>query len=176
MKTRNAIVGGIAVAMIVAAPATANRPQEAKSTDKATVTHECDGGEVALTGDLVLWPPNHKYSDYDIVATADNEDDNVELATQATHDEFDENGDEINGAGNTTDDASPAMAMDMGTGSAMTEHDLRSERSGRGDGRTYTINYEAQFGDGEPCMGEFTIEVPHDMRSDNAPPKKDQTS
>ncbi len=69
----------------------------------------------------------------------------------------------MNGSGNTGDDVYPFADTDAGTGSAQTEHSVRSERSGRGDGRTYTITYEAQFGGGQPCIGTFTIEVPHDM-------------
>lgn len=173
MKTRTIMISAVAIGMMVAAPATANRPQDAKDTKAETVTHQCDGGTVALTGDMVLWPPNHKYSSFGVLALADNPDDNVTLATEALHEEYTEDGQEYNGAGNTTDDASPAAASDMGTGSAETAHDLRSERSGRGDGRTYTITYEAQFGDGQPCIGSFPVEVPHDMRSDNAPAKED---
>ncbi|MPY85111.1 MAG: hypothetical protein GEV00_17720 [Actinophytocola sp.] len=48
---------------------------------------------------------------------------------------------------------------------------LRSERSGKGEGRTYTINWAAEFDNGsksctsmEAGQAPFTIVVPHDMR------------
>jgi hypothetical protein len=51
---------------------------------------------------------------------------------------------------------------------------LRAERSGKGEGRTYVLNWVAQFGD-KSCSSStaddsdtnndpFVITVPHDMR------------
>jgi hypothetical protein len=92
---------------------------------------------------------------------------------------------EMNGAGNTdpaTDvSPNPGEAMDTmgapdedadGNGIAKVRQEARSERSGQGDGRTYTISVLATFG-GEPCEIDeaqqevavtYTILVPHDMR------------
>jgi hypothetical protein len=142
-------------------------------------------GEVVYEGPLKMWPPNHKYQPVSIVATAYDSDDSVHLMTAGTHDEFLEDGTEMNGAGNTDNDVDPWMAEDgFNPQSASTTHQLRSERSGQGDGRTYTLDWQATFrdddGDGEtvicgsedlgagPLTGEpdvaFTVEVPHDMR------------
>ncbi len=56
-----------------------------------------------------------------------------------------------------------------GTGSAVAGVQLRAERSGKGDGRTYTLQWTATFGE-RSCTSEdgshdaFVITVPHDMR------------
>ena len=73
------------------------------------------------------------------------------------------------------DDARPFADSGMSADGSdvTTSHDLRSERSGRGDGRTYTITAIATF-DGDECSTMFEVEVPHDMRSSNAPAKKDK--
>jgi hypothetical protein len=47
----------------------------------------------------------------------------------------------------------------------------RAERSGKGDGRTYTFNWTAKFNDGSTCSSDgsdenhepFVISVPHDQ-------------
>lgn len=193
IRTSGLLAAAIATSL-VAAPAAAQRekgqsPQDAKSQEKSTVTVECPDAEgnddlIVFEGDLVMWPPNHKYQDLGVTAVADDADEEVTLTTTVTHDEYvesftptspeDEEPEEEVGAGNTRDDARPFFAMDMGTGEASTSHDVRSERSGRGDGRTYTIGVTATF-DGEECSTAFEVVVPHDMRSDKAPAAKDRT-
>ena len=58
-----------------------------------------------------------------------------------------------------------------GTGSTTSALQLRAERSGKGEGRTYTINWTATFDNGSKSCSStdegqtpFTITVPHDMR------------
>ncbi len=149
----------LAGVLVIAAPGTA-APNKGQDT---TAEQDCDGGKIVYTGPASMWPPNHKYRALTVEAIADDPEDEVTLATEGTHDEYVE-GVEENGAGNTADDVNPATDADSGTGSATTAHEVRSERSGRGDGRTYTITAQATFGMGnDPCMAEFTIEVPHDM-------------
>lgn len=128
-----------------------------------SVEHECgDDGTVTLHGPPKLWPPNHKYVDYRVQYT-DPDDDSETLVTEGTHDEF-ADGEEMNGAGNTDNDVDPATDSDTGD-DPETSHALRAERSGRGDGRVYTIMYEvSDGGDSSICTGTFTVEVPHDMR------------
>jgi hypothetical protein len=188
------LLAAAVVTSLVAAPAAAQRekgesPQEVKSQEKSTVVVECPDPEgnidqIVFEGDLKLWPPNHKYQDLSVTAVADDPDENVMLTTTVTHDEYveefmptspdDEEPEEEVGAGNTRDDARPFFAMDMGDGEAGTTHEVRAERSGRGDGRTYTVTADASF-DGNECSTEFLVEVPHDMRSHKAPAAKDRT-
>lgn len=157
------------------------------SPDPVTVVcNDGDGnrvGQITYDGPQKMWPPNHKYQPTSITATADDADDMVTLDTEGTHDEFAEDGTEMTGAGNTDDDVNPAAAMDgPNAGSASNAHDIRSERSGAGDGRTYSIEWQATFtDDGDQGYGEvvcasagfdgnedaFQIGVPHDMRCDH---------
>lgn len=191
MRLRTTTAMSLVAAMAIAVPATAQRdegqsPQDIKSQEKETITVACDSGdELIFNGDLQMWPPNHKYQDLDVTAyDADGDGDEITLTTTVTHDEYvtewipasedDEEPEEEVGAGNTQNDASPFFAMDSGTESVTNEHDVRSERSGRGDGRTYTVSATATF-DGEECSAEWEVEVPHDMRSHNAPAKEDKT-
>lgn len=181
----------LAVSVAVAGPAFNNK----YSPDEVTVQCLDESGNVVgavvYMGPLKMWPPNHKYQDISIVATAVDPDDEVTLSTEGTHDEFAEDGTEMPGAGNTENDVDPAAdAAGPSAGTASTEHALRSERSGQGDGRTYTLDWQARFtdsdGDGadngepygevvcgsadldttgfEPNADAFLVEVPHDMR------------
>lgn len=126
-----------------------------------TQTAPCgEGREIRFTAPEELWPPNHKYRDVAIIADG-NDDDMVTVEVMGMHDEV-VDGEELNGSGNTGDDVSPAAATDMGTGSAETAHQIRGERSGRGDGRTYTFDVLATF-DEEDCPAQFTAFVPHDQ-------------
>lgn len=165
MRSRTAaFAAALALGLLFAGTSIASPPQghpQGMHGADQTVVEDCDGGTVTYDGPEWMWPPNHKYRDLTVTAEADNDQQQVALATEGSHDEVG-----MNGAGNTSDDVDPPGDMDQGTGSAQTEHSIRSERSGQGDGRTYTIMYEAEFG-GEPCVGEFTIEVPHDMRDRN---------
>lgn len=190
----------VIAAMAVALPATAQReegesPQDVKDQSPSTVERECGDNSLVFTGDQKLWPPNHKYQDY-LVAVTDNEGDGLMVTTRITHDEFivdflpedeeDQPGDEEQGAGNTQQDADPFFQMDTTTGGTI-EHParLRSERSGRGDGREYAFVITVEDGD-DSCEydgragqddydPDFEIEVPHDMRSHRAPAKEDKT-
>ena len=164
------------------------------SVDEVTVACTDDNGNVVGTvtynGPLKMWPPNHKMQDITITATAVDSDDMVDLSTAGTHDEYTEDGEEMVGAGNTDTDVDPPADSGAGTGSATTGHALRSERSGKGDGRVYTLDWQAKFTDSdmdgannnqpygevvcgsadldasgfEPNADAFLVEVPHDMR------------
>ena len=194
MRINRSIILSTVVALAVAAPAAAQRdegesPQDVKDQSKTEVPVSCnDEGEdnvIVFDGDLQMWPPNHKYQDLSVTAEdRDGDGDEITLTTTVTHDEYVEDflpeneesepGEEEVGAGNTQNDASPFFAADSGSSSVTTTHDVRSERSGRGDGRTYTINADATF-DGDSCEATFEVEVPHDMRSYKAPAKDDKT-
>ena len=132
---------------------------------RGTQTHDCgDGDTIVYDGPLVAWPPNHKYRDVSITAT-DASGDMVMLMTSGRHDEMVSDTEEMNGAGHTdpATDVKPPTAMAFGSGSATTHHQFRAERSGRGDGRTYTFTADATFDNGSKmCHAEFTSTVPHD--------------
>jgi hypothetical protein len=125
----------------------------------------CTGGTISFSGADTLWPPNHKFHDYSVTATPTFAGDMVDLMSTISNDEVID-GTELNGSGNTAVDATnnPGHAMGMGTQTVL--QSIRSERSGRGDGRTYTFTVEAKFGAALiPCDATFTVNVPHDHRS-----------
>ena len=133
-----------------------------------TDARDCgDGDSITFAGAKTLWPPNHKMQTVTITAT-EGEDvdpmDEVTLTTTATDDEVG-----LNGAGNPTlldESATPASGSNTGTGTTSVEWQLRAERSGRGDGREYTITASATFDNGTKMCGPetFTVTVPHDQR------------
>ena len=159
---RKTLVGLAAAALLVLVPsAFADSPS-------GTQTYDCGmGNTISFTGSPTLWPPNHKYRTYTIVAKSSSSMDMVTLDSTVTNDEV-VDGEELNGSGNTTDDVKPNPASDHGSdpdGQASVTQQVRGERSGRGDGRTYTFDEMATFGMGTmPCSTSFTVTVPHDQR------------
>ncbi|UCG53503.1 MAG: T9SS type A sorting domain-containing protein [Candidatus Latescibacterota bacterium] len=105
-----------------------------------------------------LWPPNHKMVDIYACVTATDEgcctDPPTWVLTSVTSNEPD-NG---QGDGNTVDDIQDA---DIGTPD--THIRLRSERSGQGDGRIYTIVYTATDCVGNQTDATVEVRVPHDQ-------------
>lgn len=182
------LAGAAALGLFVAAPAAGGAdgdhdPREARSTEQ-TREDVCSQNDldVDFLGDDTLWPPNHKYSPLTIEATNDGTTD-ITLTTSITHDEYldgytpsdgDEEQPEEPGSGNTMNDARPFMTMDSESSPNTNTHEVRAERSGRGDGRTYTIDVMADDGDSS-CEGTVEVEVPHDM-GDGAENKPDHTS
>jgi hypothetical protein len=132
------------------------------------------GDFLKYDGPKDIWPPNHKYRNLTISAT-DADGGEVMLTVTGSSDET-VDGEELNGAGNTDADyIGPDMtpvAVASGTGTASTPYQVRGERSGRGDGRTYSFLTLAEFEDGS-CTHTFTATVPHDQRNHtNSGPKK----
>jgi len=111
---------------------------------------------VTLNRDL-LWPPNHKM--IDIVATVDVRDTCDASArfvlTSITSDERD-NG---RGDGNTVGDIQGASF-----GTADVAFQLRAERAGRGDGRTYAITYTALDAAGNTATDVVYVTVPRNRK------------
>jgi len=98
-----------------------------------------------------LWPPNHKMQSVTIEGVTDADGDEVTVTiTGIFQDE------PTNGLGDG--DKSPDGAG-VGTGTA----EVRSERSGTGDGRVYHIMFSADDGAGGSCTGEVLVTVPHDQ-------------
>ncbi len=93
-----------------------------------------------------LWPPNHKYRT--VAATPTASSDVVDLSlVSVTSDEPD------NGLGDG-DTANDIVIVDDLTVK------LRAERSGRGDGRTYTLTWEATNSCGATVTASATVDVP----------------
>ena len=104
-----------------------------------------------------LWPPNHKMASVGILGVFDPDDDPLIVAATAIgQDEpVDATGD-----GATCPDA-------LGVG--LDAVSVRSERSGRGDGRFYHVAFEAVDRCNAICTGEVTVVVRHDRSPKKTP-------
>ena len=104
--------------------------------------------EVSVTPDT-LWPPDHRYVEVQAtVMVSDNFDPNPALAlVSVTSNEPDDGEDD----GNTVDDI---VILDDFT------FNLRAERSGVGNGRVYTITYQAVDACGNVTEKSATVSVP----------------
>jgi PKD repeat protein len=105
----------------------------------------CSG---ALADQTSLWPPNHKMRSIAVTHVSDEDGDPV--AIQATAIWSDEPAD-APGSGNKSPDA------------VLEPIQVRSERSGEGNGRVYIIEFTASDGHGAACAGTARVCVPHDQ-------------
>lgn len=102
----------------------------------------------ATASPAVLWPPNHKLANINVVGVTDPDGDPVTItATSVTQDES-TNG---TGDGDTCPDA------------ILSPLQVRAERAGSGDGRVYRIDFTADDGNGGTCSGTVNVSVPHDQ-------------
>ncbi|MFB3851878.1 MAG: CARDB domain-containing protein [Acidobacteriota bacterium] len=99
-----------------------------------------------------LWPPNHKLENISIQGVSDLENDPFTITvTSITQDE------PTNGLGDG--DTSPD-----GFGVGSDKPQVRAERSGKGNGRVYQINFKAVDSKGAECNGSVKVGVPHDKK------------
>ena len=156
-------IGG-AGAMAFAVPGMAGNEFKNKY-DETSASQDCDGDTVTYNGPLKMWPPNHKMQKVSITATDDDGTGATSISVTPTVTDV-AGGD---GGPNHDPDYTPEEPTGAGDGSATADFQLRSERSGKGEGRTYTLDWVATFDD-HTCssMDEgnspFTVTVPHDMR------------
>ena len=99
-------------------------------------------GAIANPG--TIWPPNKKMVDIAIDGIVDADGDAVTITIDSI----------------TNDETFEADASGVGTSTAS----VRADRNGNGDGRTYTIAFTADDGEGGLTSGAVTVEVPHDQR------------
>jgi hypothetical protein len=100
-----------------------------------------------------LWPPNHKYMTVGVTPEASDDSGEAPAVTfvSVVSDEPDDA--RGGGDGHTTNDI-----LQVGEFSFL----LRAERSGSGDGRTYTLTYRATDASGNETTATCTVQVPHD--------------
>lgn len=109
---------------------------------------------VSVNSDI-LWPPNHKLQTVEvtIAVISDACDPNPVIALVSVTSNESDNG---TGDGNTINDI---QGDNVGTDDR--EVELRAERSGRGDGRIYTLTYEATDMAGNVSLPAAEVKVPH---------------
>jgi len=110
---------------------------------------ECGDAEASVSS---VWPPNHKMKDVTILGVVDADGDLVTITIDGIIQ--DEPVNDI-ADGDTSPDAD-------GVGTDIAQ--IRSERSGTGDGRVYEISFIADDGNGGTCMGSVEVGVPHDKK------------
>jgi fibronectin-binding autotransporter adhesin len=128
--------------------------------------NDTQGPTITTGGPLTMWPPNHKYKTFnvtDLVASVtDNCDSSIGVGSvtisMVTSDEANNSG----GDGNTTNDIVIAANCKS--------VQLRSERSGNGNGRVYTITLKVTDGSGNVSTTTAKVTVP---KSQNGSPAID---
>jgi hypothetical protein len=105
----------------------------------------------------ILWPPNHDMVDIVINANAEDNSGVVTLFASVVSNEPEEG----LGDGDMTPDMS-APVIDQAAGTISLQ--LRRERSGSGDGRTYTVSILAADDSNNVSSATLNIIVPHDKK------------
>jgi len=122
----------------------------------------CSGATPSIA---TLWPPNHTLRSVTINGVTDPDPgDTVTInVTSVTQDE------PTNGLG---DGDTPVDAKVTPNSNVVR---LRAERSGKGDGRVYVINFTATDSHGATCTGSVAVTVVHDQQPGNAAINSGQT-
>ena len=161
--------------------ASADKPGDDDTTKTSKTTQErvCDGdNKVFLDGPDTLWPPNHKMVQQTAIAQSNNS--TVAATDGDTMLTFTPRIDDATG-GDGGPQHDPDVSSEIagsGKGRAEVPFEVRAERSGKGEGRTYIFDWSAKFSDGTTCMSNataedgdadapFTIFVPHDQGKGN---------
>jgi len=128
---------------------------------------DCGSGTVTWTP-TTLWPPNHKLTTVTITYNGDNDGDKATVAVTGWSDDETVDGIELNGSGAPDSVQGPDVVPGApGTGPdnapVTTTAQVRSERSGRGDGRVYTLTVRCTESDMDSGTADITVSVPHDQ-------------
>lgn len=119
------------------------------------------------TASTLIWPPNHKCNDYDLIADCGVswvdacDSDNSDTAVAITHITSDEPF-EVGAGG----DGAHADDIEI-TGA--TTFKLRAERQGGANGRFYTVHFEVTDGSGNVAADSCQFVVPHDRSPRHLP-------
>lgn len=186
MKARIMLTAAGAVALAAVGTTTASA-RVATDTSSKTVSQPCIDsvtgerqGTFTWEGPTASWPPNHKEIAARITLTDEDTEaltDDVSLEVAGVHDEATYTDGvatgELNGSGNTDPATDSRGGVAAGTGSASVPVAWRSERSGRGDGRTYTFTAAGTTDTGlATCKPvSFGVIVPHDQGQGSGKPK-----
>jgi hypothetical protein len=107
-----------------------------------------------------LWPPNHKFVDVNIMGVTDPDGDPVTIdIVSITSDEATASDKGSGGKKHAPD----------GSGIGSETASVRAERSGKGDGRVYFIDFTASDGEGGVCEESVIVKVSHDQSAEDCP-------
>jgi hypothetical protein len=106
---------------------------------------------------MTLWPPNHQMVEFTTVVSTSDLCSTPSVVLESIESDEPDNA-EGAGDGNTEDDVQGAA---VGTEDFLFQ--LRAERSGTGEGRTYTVTYSATDGSGNVATATAAVIVPHDQ-------------
>ncbi len=127
-----------------------------------------DDDTIDYAGPLKMWPPNHKLQDVMMSATDGSSNPVEGAANQTTLTVTVSLLDAVGGDGGPQHDPDfffPSGPTASGDPTAQVPFQLRSERSGKGEGRTYDVHADATFDNGtKSCSWDLQVVVPHDMR------------
>lgn len=104
----------------------------------------------------LIWPPNHKMRTISANVTVQ---DNCPVAGFTLLSVESDEPDEGTGDGDFPNDIQGVKAFTNDT-----TFQVRAERMGNGDGRTYTVTYEVEDGSENTSEGSATVEVPHSQQ------------
>lgn len=108
---------------------------------------------------IIMWPPNHKYRTFTLqdfgVSVTDNSSANLTAVITKVSSDEPENA-KGKGDGNTTND--------MVIGDNGNSVSLRAERQGKGNGRIYTVYFEAVDQAGNTAQAFCKVGVPHEKK------------
>ena len=129
----------------------ADVPQTIPVTLTVVSLNEPPTCDEASPSTMVIWPPNHKFVDVQVLGVSDPDGDPITITINSIYqdEEVDERGD-----GKFAPDGSG-----IGTSTA----EVRAERYGRGNGRVYHISFSAVDTRGGACTGTVMVSVPHDQ-------------
>jgi len=144
-------------------------PEFKNKYDDITASKDCgDGDTIDYAGPLKMWPPNHKLQDVAMSATDGPSNPVEDQANETTLLVSVDVLDAVGGDGGPQHDPDvffPSGPAATGDPTAVVPFQLRSERSGKGEGRTYDIRADATFDNGiKSCSWNMQVFVPHDMR------------
>lgn len=136
-------------------------PVNPKSSNDSVVVHvrnindppSCD---LAYPSNDSLWPPNHKMKEIDIEGIMDDDSIYNTITLEITGVTQDE---PVNGQGDG--DSNPDAVIQEGESADSIL--LRAERAGNGNGRAYTIHFNANDGF-ESCSGMVTVGIPQNRK------------
>ena len=109
-----------------------------------------------VVSQAIVWPPNHKMAGVTVQANATDNSGAVTLLVQVESNEPPD----FDGDGNFLPDHE---ILDVNSGTGLIQLNLRAERSGKGEGRTYAVTITATDTTGLSSTAVVEIQVPHDM-------------